>query len=150
MKLLAEIGVILSIFSKAIFKYLLWPAIVLSLLAFLFPKYFYVLPYILMARIVGITIISFIIYILIFGLCEIAMNKCIQKRIGERHGYKGENILDFYSIDIDKVIRIKRIGRIRKGLPGTFVKNDFDLMSNKPLTILIVTGIVSISFLLGK
>jgi len=148
MKLLAEIGVILAILSKAIYKYVLWPAIFLSLLAFLFPKYFYVLPYIFLATMVGMTIASFIAYILIFGICEIVMNKCIRRAIGEKRGYIRKNVLQFYPINIDKVIRIKRIGRIRKGIPGTFVKNDFDLLSNKPLTGLVIIGILSISLLL--
>lgn len=149
MKLLAQIGVILGTFSRAIYKYALWPMILLTLLAFLFPKYFYVLPYILLARIVSITIITFIIYILVFGLYEIIMNKCIQKKIGEKRGYKSQNALSFYPINIDKVIRIKRIGRIRKGVPGAFLTDGFNLLSNMPLTVFVIVAIVSLSFLLG-
>ena len=149
MRLLAEIGVILSIFFKAIFKYALYPIIILTLLAFLFPKWFYVFPYIILARVVSITIVSFLLYVLIFGICEIITNKCIQNSIGGKRGFKRQNILQFFPINIDKVIRIKRIGRIRRGIPGTFVENGFNLLSNMPLTIFVIMGIIFISFLLG-
>ena len=149
MKLLAEIGVILAIFSKAIFKYALFPLIILTLLAFLFPKWFYIFPYIILARVVSITILSFVLYILVFGMYEMMVNKCIQRKIGEKRGYKRQNALQFYPINIDKVIRMKRVGRIRKGIPGTFVDNGFNLLSNMPLTVFVVAGIIFIAFLLG-
>ena len=150
MRLIAEIGVILSILFKAIFKYALFPIIILTLLAFLFPKWFYVYPYVILARAVSITIVLFVLYVLIFGIYEMIVNKCIQRRIGDIRGYERQNALQFYPINIEKVIRIKRIGRIRKGVPGTFVESDFNLLTNMSLTVMVIMGIVGISFLLGR
>ncbi len=149
MKLLAEIGVILSILSRAIFRYGLFPIILLTVLAFLFPEYFYVVPYRILAWGVSITIVSFVLYILVFGILEIVSNKCLQRKMGENRGFQAQHFFHFYPIEIDKVIRMKRIGRIRKGMPGAVVSHGFNLQSNKPLTVLVIAGIFSLSLLLS-
>jgi hypothetical protein len=148
MKLLAEIGVILAIISKAIFKYMLFPIIIVTSLALLFPDIFYGFSYIFFGTIVSVTIVSFAIYIVSFGIGEMIINKCIQRSIGEIRGYNPQNKLDFYPMNIETAIRIKKIERIRNGIPVKFVKDGFNLLSDKILTACVFIGIISISVLL--
>lgn len=148
MKLLAEIGVILSILSKMIFKYLLFPIILVTSLALLFPDIFYGFFYIFFGTIVSVTIVSFGIYIVIFGIGEMIINKRIQKTIGEKRTHERSD-KQLYDINIDKIIRIKKIDRIRNGIPVNFVNDDFNLSSNKILTSCVILSIIGISVLLG-
>ena len=78
---LAQIGVILSILSRAIVKYALFPVLLLTALALLFPTYFYIVPYKIIAWSVSLTILFFVLYVLVFGILELTANTCIQKKI---------------------------------------------------------------------